>query len=175
MAPSAWAHSSTAEQPAHNRSVPGSNPGGPTIRGPLVKGLRHRSFKPGSGVRIPHGSPWAISSEARALALQARGRWFESTIAHQENQGLAGSGIGPGLTFYVVKTTRSPGLLALAAPRNPSCPEGGFLVLDCAGFTCRCKPGSSLIFSRYSKLHRTFARENPWNRLLLRWQPLYSP
>jgi hypothetical protein len=26
-----WAHSSTVELPAHNRSVPGSNPGGPTM------------------------------------------------------------------------------------------------------------------------------------------------
>ena len=49
------------ELPAHNRSVPGSSPGGPTnfiaIMAPWSSGLRHRPFTAVTRVRIPVGSP----------------------------------------------------------------------------------------------------------------------
>jgi hypothetical protein len=52
------AYSSAVEQPAHNRLVPGSIPGGPTnFIGPLVKRLRQRPFTALTGVRVPYGSP----------------------------------------------------------------------------------------------------------------------
>ena len=50
------AHSSAVELPAHNRLVPGSNPGGPTIG--------------------------ANSSVVRAPALQAGGHRFKPCFAH---------------------------------------------------------------------------------------------
>jgi hypothetical protein len=83
--PISWAYSSAVEQPAHNRLVPGSIPGGPTILyGPFDKRLSHRPFTAASGVRIPHGSPSrAISSAGRAPALQAGCRRFDPVIAHQ--------------------------------------------------------------------------------------------
>jgi hypothetical protein len=44
-----------------------------------------------SGVRIPYGSPWALSSAGRAPALQAGGRRFDPVSAHHKNKkaGLA--------------------------------------------------------------------------------------
>ncbi len=55
-----WAYSSAVEQPAHNRLVPGSIPGGPTIG--------------------------AISSAGRAPALQAGCRRFDPVIAHHKKK-----------------------------------------------------------------------------------------
>ena len=43
-----------AEQPAHNRSVPGSSPGGPTtMKAPSSNRLGHQPFKLAAGVQIP--------------------------------------------------------------------------------------------------------------------------
>ena len=79
-------NSSVVEQSAVNRSVVGSSPTS-GANGPFVKWLRHRPFTAGSRVRISYGSPWAISSAGRALALQARCQQFEPVIAHQVRPG----------------------------------------------------------------------------------------
>ena len=64
-----------------NHDVAGSNPAS-GASGLFVKRLRHRPFTAGSGVRIPHRSPWAISSAGRASALQAECQQFDPVIAH---------------------------------------------------------------------------------------------
>ena len=66
-----------------NHDVAGSNPAS-GASGLFVKRLRHRPFTAGSGVRIPHRSPWAISSAGRASALQAECQQFDPVIAHQK-------------------------------------------------------------------------------------------
>ena len=66
-----------------NQAVAGSNPAR-GANGAIVKRLRHRPFTAGSWVRIPLASPWAISSDGRALALQARCQQFDPVIAHHE-------------------------------------------------------------------------------------------
>ena len=66
-----------------NHDVAGSNPAS-GANGLFVKRLRHRPFTAGSGVRIPHRSPWAISSAGRASALQAECQQFDPVIAHQK-------------------------------------------------------------------------------------------
>ena len=68
-----------------NHDVAGSNPAS-GASGLFVKRLRHRPFTAGSGVRIPHRSPWAISSAGRASALQAECRQFDPVIAHQNEK-----------------------------------------------------------------------------------------
>ena len=66
-----------------NHDVAGSNPAS-GASGLFVKRLRHRPFTAGSGVRIPHRSPWAISSAGRASALQAECQQFDPVIAHHK-------------------------------------------------------------------------------------------
>ena len=66
-----------------NHDVAGSNPAS-GASGLFVKRLRHRPFTAGSGVRIPHRSPRAISSAGRASALQAECQQFDPVIAHQK-------------------------------------------------------------------------------------------
>ena len=68
-----------------NHDVAGSNPAS-GASGLFVKRLRHRPFTAGSGVRIPHRSPWAISSAGRASALQAECQQFDPVIAHQNEK-----------------------------------------------------------------------------------------
>ena len=69
-----------------NQGVPRSSRGWITISGLFVKRLRHRPFTAGSGVRIPHRSPWAISSAGRASALQAECQQFDPVIAHHNEK-----------------------------------------------------------------------------------------
>ena len=71
-----------------NHDVAGSNPAS-GASGLFVKRLRHRPFTAGSGVRIPHRSPWAISSAGRASALQAECQQFDPVIAHQKKASCA--------------------------------------------------------------------------------------
>ena len=71
-----------------NHDVAGSNPAS-GASGLFVKRLRHRPFTAGSGVRIPHRSPWAISSAGRASALQAECQQFDPVIAHQKKASRA--------------------------------------------------------------------------------------
>ena len=68
-----------------NHDVAGSNPAS-GASGLFVKRLRHRPFTAGSGVRIPHRSPWASSSAGRASALQAECRQFDPVIAHHNEK-----------------------------------------------------------------------------------------
>ena len=68
-----------------NHDVAGSNPAS-GASGLFVKRLRHRPFTAGSGVRIPHRSPWAISSAGRASALQAECQQFDPVIAHHNEK-----------------------------------------------------------------------------------------
>src|SRR5665647_40222 len=78
------------ELPAHNRLVPGSSPGRPTIFGPLVKRSKTPPFHGGNRGSSPLGVTIirAISSAGRAPALQAGCRRFEPVIAHQKYQGF---------------------------------------------------------------------------------------
>ena len=68
-----------------NHDVAGSNPAS-GASGLFVKRLRHRPFTAGSGVRIPHRSPRAISSAGRASALQAECQQFDPVIAHHNEK-----------------------------------------------------------------------------------------
>ena len=76
----------SVEHLTFNQGVPRSSRGWITICGLFVKWLRHRPFTAGSGVRIPHRSPWAISSAGRASALQAECQQFDPVIAHQNEK-----------------------------------------------------------------------------------------
>ena len=81
------AYSSAVEQPAHNRLVPGSIPGGPTKYlsiWPVGQAVKTPPFHGGNRGSIPLRVTiyWAISSAGRAPALQAGCRRFDPVIAH---------------------------------------------------------------------------------------------
>ena len=83
-----------------NHDVAGSNPAS-GASGLFVKRLRHRPFTAGSGVRIPHRSPWAISSAGRASALQAECQQFDPVIAHQNEKFHVLRAVGFFIAFFL--------------------------------------------------------------------------
>ena len=84
-----------------NHDVAGSNPAS-GASGLFVKRLRHRPFTAGSGVRIPHRSPWAISSAGRASALQAECQQFDPVIAHQNEKFHVLRAVGFFIAFFLL-------------------------------------------------------------------------
>ena len=82
-----------------NHDVAGSNPAS-GASGLFVKRLRHRPFTAGSGVRIPHRSPWAISSAGRASALQAECQQFDPVIAHHNEKFHVPCAVGFFIAFF---------------------------------------------------------------------------
>ena len=83
-----------------NHDVAGSNPAS-GASGLFVKRLRHRPFTAGSGVRIPHRSPWAISSAGRASALQAECQQFDPVIAHHNEKFHVLRAVGFFIAFFL--------------------------------------------------------------------------
>ena len=98
-----------------NHDVAGSNPAS-GASGLFVKRLRHRPFTAGSGVRIPHRSPWAISSAGRASALQAECQQFDPVIAHHNEKSHVLRAVG----FFIAFSLFSLQSYNLLHPRSRS-------------------------------------------------------
>ena len=106
-----------------NHDVVGSNPTS-GASGLFVKWLRHRPFTAGSGVRIPHRSPWAISSAGRASALQAECQQFDPVIAHHEKR------LHDCEVFFIFISCNGTAAAARSFPPRPDFPNGPAL---CSG------------------------------------------
>ena len=136
-----------------NHDVAGSNPAS-GASGLFVKRLRHRPFTAGSGVRIPHRSPWAISSAGRASALQAECQQFDPVIAHHNEKFHVLRAVG----FFIAISLFSLQSYNLLHPRSRSFARR-FAPSKCV----RCGT-SSILFS--PTIMKSSTCSAPWDFLL---------